>query len=107
LFFISFYKPSLSLSFGSASVSELATAVGVNLVSVRSLQKISALFDLRDSQFKLHFSGLKCLVSVLILEPHKNFYAKLKVFDFDALKQNILRYHMLNRVKLRISCEFS
>jgi hypothetical protein len=56
---------SLSLSFGSASVSEHATAFGVYLFSVRSLQKISALFDLRDSQFKLHFSGLKCLVSVL------------------------------------------
>ena len=55
----------LSLSFGSASVSELAMSVEANLVSVRSLQKISALFDLCDRQFKLHFSGLKCLVSVL------------------------------------------
>ena len=42
--------------------------VEVNLVSMRSLQKISALFDVRDSQLKLHFIGLKCLVSVLSAE---------------------------------------
>lgn len=64
LFFL-FLFTSLSPNFVSASLSELATAVEVNLVSVRSLQKINALFDLRGSHIKLHFSGLKCLVSVL------------------------------------------